>query len=83
MYEYKTKGVCSTQVNFEIAEDNTIKNIEFVRGCDGNLKGLAKLAIGQDGKEVIEKLEGITCGKKGSSCPDQLACALKAYYNEQ
>lgn len=74
--QYKTKGVCSQVINFEIEED-TVKNVEFVGGCDGNLQGISRLINGMSVKEAISKIEGIHCGYKKTSCPDQLAEALK------
>ena len=73
---YKTKGVCSQAIEFEIT-DGKVHDILFVGGCDGNTKGLAKLAEGMEVQEVIKRLEGIRCGFKPTSCPDQLAHALK------
>ena len=75
-YEYKTKGTCSQRIFFEI-EDGKVKNVQFVGGCNGNLKGIAALVEGMDAEEVISRVEGIRCGMKGTSCPDQLAKALK------
>ena len=75
-YEYKTKGTCSQRIFFEI-EDGKVKNVQFVGGCNGNLKGIAALVEGMDVDEVIARLEGTTCGGKPTSCPDQLAQALK------
>jgi uncharacterized protein (TIGR03905 family) len=75
-YEYKTKGTCSQKIFFEI-EDNKVKNVEFLGGCNGNLQGIGKLVEGMDVDEVIARLEGIHCGMKPTSCPDQLATALK------
>ena len=75
-YEYKTSGVCSQRIFFEI-EDNKVKNVQFVGGCNGNLKGIGALVEGMDIDEVIARLEGTTCGMKNTSCPDQLAAALK------
>ena len=74
--EYKTKGVCSKQINFVLV-DGKLHNVSFVGGCNGNLKGICSLVEGQDAKEVIGRLEGIRCGFKNTSCPDQLAQALK------
>ncbi len=74
--EYKTKGVCSKQINFDLV-DGKLHNVSFVGGCNGNLKGICSLVEGQDAKEVIGRLEGIRCGFKNTSCPDQLAQALK------
>lgn len=75
-YEYKTKGTCSQRILFEI-EDGKVKNVQFIGGCNGNLQGISKLVDGMDAAEVIEKIEGIHCGFKPTSCPDQLAKALK------
>lgn len=74
---YKTKGVCSSQISFEIT-DGKVKNVAFTGGCHGNLQGISKLVEDMDAKEAISRLEGIRCGFKKTSCPDQLAQALKA-----
>ena len=73
---YKTKGVCSVQIDFDI-KDNKIYNVKYLGGCNGNLKGIAALVEGQDIKTVKERLKGIKCGMKETSCPDQLAKALE------
>lgn len=73
---YKTKGVCSREISFDI-EDNKVKNISFVGGCNGNLQGIGRLVEGMDVEDVISRIEGIQCGFKSTSCPDQLAQALK------
>ena len=75
-YEYKTKGTCSQRIFFEI-EDGKVKNVQYMGGCNGNLKGIGSLVEGIDAEEVISRLEGTTCGFKSTSCPDQLAKALK------
>ena len=75
-YEYKTNGTCSQRILFEI-EDGKVKNVTFLGGCNGNLKGIGSLVEGMDVDEVISRLEGTTCGMKATSCPDQLATALK------
>ena len=75
-YTYKTKGVCSSTINFEV-EDDVIISLQFVGGCNGNLKGISSLCVGMKVQDVIERLEGIKCGFKSTSCPDQLAKALK------
>ncbi len=75
-YEYKTKGTCSQKIFFEI-EDGKVKNVQFLGGCNGNLQGLSKLVEGMAVSDVIERIEGIRCGMKPTSCPDQLAKALK------
>ena len=77
MYQYKTKGTCSQMICFDL-EDNNVRNVQFFGGCNGNLKGIAALVEGMDIDEVITRVEGITCGMKKTSCPDQLAQALKA-----
>lgn len=73
---YKTKGVCSTEIHIE-TEGDIIKKVEFVGGCQGNTTGVAKLATGMKISDVIEKIEGIDCRGRGTSCPDQLSKALK------
>lgn len=75
-YEFKTKGTCSQRIIFEI-EDNIVKNVQFLGGCNGNLKGISSLVEGMNVDEVISRIEGIHCGMKATSCPDQLAKALK------
>ncbi|MGL5068412.1 MAG: TIGR03905 family TSCPD domain-containing protein [Sarcina sp.] len=77
---YKTSGVCSKEIHFDIV-DGTLRNVSFVNGCPGNLFGIAKLVDGMVVDEAIEKLEGIDCRGKGTSCPDQLSKALKEYKN--
>ena len=76
-YTYKTKGTCSREISFEV-ENGKVKNVTFMGGCNGNLKGIAALVEGMDIDEVISRVEGVTCGMKATSCPDQLAQALKA-----
>jgi len=75
-FNYKTKGTCSREIAFEI-ENGKVKNVQFFGGCNGNLKGIASLVEGMDIDEVISRVEGIRCGMKATSCPDQLAKALK------
>ena len=75
-FEYQTKGTCSRTILFEI-EDGKVKNVQYIGGCNGNLKGIGSLVEGMDIDEVIARLEGTTCGPKNTSCPDQLAQALK------
>ena len=75
MYEYKTSGTCSRSILFDI-EDGKVKNVQFIGGCNGNLKGIAALVEGMDVDTVIERVQGVTCGMKKTSCPDQLAQAL-------
>ncbi len=78
MNVYKTKGTCSTSIAFDI-KDNRLTNVTFERGCSGNLEGLSALVEGMLIDDVIEKLKGIKCGFKDTSCPDQLATALEKY----
>lgn len=73
---YKTKGVCSQKIDFEIV-DNKVTNVQFMGGCNGNTQGVARLVEGMDVNEAISRLEGIQCGFRGTSCPDQLAQAIK------
>ena len=75
-YKYRTSGTCAREIVFEI-EDNKVHNVKFVGGCMGNTTGVSALCEGRDVNEVIKTLEGIKCGFKGTSCPDQLAKALK------
>ena len=81
-FTYKTNGVCSRSIDIEI-EDNTIKSVSFYGGCNGNLKGIAALVEGMKIDDVIERLEDIKCGFKNTSCPAQLAEALKSYKKGQ
>ena len=76
-FEYKTQGTCSQRILFEV-EGNIVKNVQFLGGCNGNLKGIGSLVEGMNIDDVIARLEGTTCGLKATSCPDQLAQALKA-----
>lgn len=75
-YEYKTKGTCSQRILFDI-EDGKVHNVEFISGCNGNLQGIGRLVEGMDVQEVIDRIGGIRCGMKPTSCPDQLATALR------
>ena len=75
-YEYKTKGTCSQKILFDI-EEGKVHNVEFVSGCNGNLQGIGRLVEGMDVQEVIDRISGIRCGMKPTSCPDQLATALR------
>ena len=75
-FEYKTNGTCSQKIFFDI-EYGILKNVQFLGGCNGNLKGICSLVEGMNVQEVISRIEGIRCGMKSTSCPDQLATALK------
>ncbi|MGN0384423.1 MAG: TIGR03905 family TSCPD domain-containing protein [Lachnospiraceae bacterium] len=74
---YQTSGTCSSAIDIEV-EDGIIKSVSFTGGCNGNLKGICSLVTGMKVEDVIEKLQGIRCGFKSTSCPDQLARALKS-----
>lgn len=78
MNTYKTQGVCSSEIDFEIG-DNIIKSVRFVGGCSGNTQGVAALIAGMNIDDAINRLEGIKCGFRPTSCPDQLAKALRQY----
>lgn len=80
-YSYRTMGTCSSRIDFEL-EDGILKNVQFTGGCNGNLKGIASLVEGMKAEDVIKRLEGTKCGFKQTSCPDQLANALKAALQE-
>ena len=75
---YKTTGTCSSAIDFEV-EDGIVKEVRFIGGCNGNTQGVAALVKGMPVDEVISRLEGIKCGFKPTSCPDQLAKALKEW----
>ena len=76
-YTYRPQGVCSQLMEVEV-EDGKIRRVEVVGGCSGNLQGISRLVVGMDVDEAIRRMEGIRCGFKPTSCPDQLAKALKA-----
>lgn len=82
-YTYRTKGTCSRSITFDI-EDGVVRNVRFEGGCNGNLKGIGAIVDGMKVEDVIDKLSGIRCGFKSTSCPDQLAQALReATHNGQ
>ena len=78
--DYRTRGVCSTRMVIDV-EDDTIQSVKIFNGCDGNLQGISRLVEGMKVTDAISKLEGIRCGGKATSCPDQLAQALKQAVN--
>lgn len=80
-YTYKTKGVCSMQINFDI-NGNVITNVSFLGGCNGNLKAISKLVDGLTVEQIEAKLLGNTCGMRPTSCADQLAIAVRTAFNE-
>lgn len=75
-YKYKTKGTCAREIIFEV-ENGIVKSVKFVGGCMGNTQGIGALVKGMKVQDVIDRLEGIRCGFKPTSCPDQLAKALR------
>ena len=75
-HSYKTKGTCSTQIDFEL-NDGKVSNVRFTNGCNGNLKSIGRLVEGLPAEQVIRTLRGVECGTKGTSCGDQLARALQ------
>lgn len=82
MMTYKTRGVCSREIQFEV-KDNKLTSVKYIGGCPGNTQGVARLVEGMDIDDAISRLSGIHCGHRPTSCPDQLARALKAYKEEQ
>ena len=76
-YTYNNKGTCSVRTVVELNDDHTIKSVQVLGGCDGNLKGIGALVEGMSVEDVIARIDGIRCGSKSTSCPDQLAQALK------
>ena len=81
-YTYRTKGTCSQAIQFEI-EDNKVHHVQFIGGCSGNTQGVSRLIEGMDVQEAISRMEGIHCGPRPTSCPDQLATALKQALTKQ
>ena len=79
---YKTSGVCSSAISFDIDDSGKVHDVKFQGGCSGNTQGVAKLIEGMDAKEAISRLEGIRCGFRPTSCPDQLSKALKQALGE-
>ena len=79
---YLTKGTCSKQIDINVNDDQIIENVKFTGGCSGNTQGVAALVSGMSVDEAIKRLEGIKCGHRSTSCPDQLALALKEYKNK-
>jgi uncharacterized protein (TIGR03905 family) len=76
MFEYKTNGTCSSKIHFDL-RDGKVHSVSFEDGCDGNLKALGILVEGMDAGELIKKLKGLRCGRKKTSCADQLAAAVE------
>ena len=82
-FQYRTRGTCSQLIELDINEQDVIDEVSFLGGCQGNLTGISTLVKGQHIDEVIRKLSGIQCGYKGTSCPDQLTRALRAYKEQK
>lgn len=76
-YSYQTQGTCSSQIDLEIDDNGVISNVQFYGGCHGNLQGISTLVRGMKASDAVSKLQGIRCGYKNTSCPDQLATALR------
>ena len=79
---YQTSGTCSQQIDLDIDDENRVRNVQFLGGCNGNLQGVSRLVEGMKVEEVKERLGGIRCGYKNTSCPDQLAKALTMIRDE-
>ena len=79
---YKPTGVCAREINFDV-ENGKVKGVEFVGGCDGNQTGIENLVEGMEVDDVIRKLKGIKCGRKNTSCPEQLAIALETFKTQK
>ena len=82
-YTYHTQGTCSSQIDFDIDEQGILRDVQFYGGCHGNLQGISTLVRGMKAEDIIGKLQGIRCGYKNTSCPDQLATALREAMNKQ
>ena len=82
-YTYYTQGTCSSQIDFDIDEQGILRDVQFYGGCHGNLQGISTLVRGMKAEDIMGKLQGIRCGYKNTSCPDQLATALREAMNKQ
>lgn len=80
-YHHRTRGTCSREITFDV-EDGVVKNVRFVGGCNGNTQGIAALAEGMPAAELVKRLKGIDCNRRGTSCPDQLAIAVEKALEE-
>ena len=76
-YTYNTHGTCSRQITFDLDEEGKVRNVNFLGGCNGNLKGISRLLKGMKAEDAIARMEGTTCGPRPTSCPDQIAQNLK------
>ena len=82
-YSYKTHGTCSRRIDFDLDDDNTVHNVRFTGGCNGNLSGISSIVEGMNAEDVIDRFDGIRCGFKQTSCPDQFATALRKALEEK
>ena len=82
-YTYYTQGTCSSQIDFEIDDEGILRDVMFYGGCNGNLQGISILVRGMKASDVVSKLQGIRCGYKNTSCPDQLANALRRVLEQE
>lgn len=82
-FQYHTRGTCSQLIEITVDDNDTLQHVGFIGGCQGNLQGISSLVTGMKVDDVIARLQGIQCGYKGTSCPDQLARALKAYKEQK
>lgn len=82
-YTYKTKGTCAAEIIIDMDDNNIIRDVRFIGGCKGNTQGVAALVKGMNAQDVIDRVSGIRCGFKPTSCPDQLATALKKMLEEK
>ena len=80
-FEYKTRGTCSSKILFDV-DDGIVHNLEYIGGCNGNLQGMSRLVEGMNIDDVIARVQGIHCGMKPTSCPDQLSRAIEQYYQQ-
>ena len=80
-FEYKTRGTCSSKILFDV-DDGIVHNLEYIGGCNGNLKGICQLVTGMKAEDVIARLDGTLCGFRNTSCPDQIAQNLKKALEE-
>ena len=77
IYERKNQGPCSVLTRVDLAEDHTIRKVEVMGGCNGNLKGISQLLVGMKAEDAIQRMKGTTCGPRPTSCPDQISRALE------
>ncbi len=77
IYERKNQGTCSVLTRVDMAEDHTIRKVEVMGGCNGNLKGISQLLVGMKAEDAIQRMKGTTCGPRPTSCPDQISRALE------